>query len=54
MEARITAKTVEIFHRGKLVAAQAQQPAPVLKYRRPVDRRTRPQRWRDAVAAQPP
>jgi hypothetical protein len=30
---------------------QAQQPAPVLKYRRPADdRRTRPQRWRDAVA----
>ena len=29
---------------------QAQQPAPVLRYRRPADRRTRPQRWRDAVA----
>jgi hypothetical protein len=29
---------------------QAHQPAPVLRYRRPADRRTRPQRWRDAVA----
>ena len=29
---------------------RAQQPAPVLRYRRPADRRTRPQRWRDAVA----
>jgi hypothetical protein len=29
---------------------QAQQPAPVLRYRRPANRRTRPQRWRDAVA----
>ncbi len=29
---------------------QAQQPAPVIRYRRPNDRRTRPQRWRDAVA----
>jgi hypothetical protein len=29
---------------------QAQQPAPVLRYRRPADRRTRPQRWREAVA----
>jgi hypothetical protein len=28
---------------------QAQQPTPVLRYRRPADRRTRPQRWRDAV-----
>lgn len=28
---------------------QAQQPAPVLRDRRPADRRTRPQRWRDAV-----
>ena len=24
--------------------------APVIRYRRPADRRTRPQRWRDAVA----
>jgi hypothetical protein len=29
---------------------QAQQPAPVLRYRRPADQRSRPQRWRDAVA----
>ena len=29
---------------------QAQQPAPIIRYRRPADRRTRPQRWRDAVA----
>ena len=29
---------------------QAQQPALVLRYRRPADRRTRPQRWREAVA----
>lgn len=29
---------------------QAQQPAPIVRYRRPTDRRTRPQRWRDAVA----
>ena len=29
---------------------QAQQPAPTIRYRRPTDRRTRPQRWRDAVA----
>ena len=29
---------------------QAQQPAPIVRYRRPADRRTRPQRWRDAVA----
>jgi hypothetical protein len=28
----------------------ANQPAPVIRYRRPKDRRTRPQRWRDAVA----
>jgi hypothetical protein len=29
---------------------QAQQPAPIIRYRRSADRRTRPQRWRDAVA----
>jgi len=29
---------------------QAQQPAPIVRYRRPADRRTRPRRWRDAVA----
>ena len=29
---------------------QAQQPTPVVRYRRPADRRTRPQRWRNAVA----
>jgi hypothetical protein len=29
---------------------QAQQPTPIVRYRRPTDRRTRPQRWRDAVA----
>ena len=29
---------------------QAQQPATIVRYRRPADRRTRPQRWRDAVA----
>jgi len=29
---------------------QAQQPTPIVRYRRPADRRTRPQRWRDAVA----
>ena len=29
---------------------EADQPAPVVRYRRPVDRRTRPQRWNDAVA----
>ena len=29
---------------------QAQQAAPVVRYRRPADRRTRPQRWHDAVA----
>src|SRR5437764_1367338 len=29
---------------------QAQQGAPMIRYRRPADRRTRPQRWQDAVA----
>jgi hypothetical protein len=29
---------------------QAGQPTPRIRYRRPTDRRTRPQRWRDAVA----
>lgn len=29
---------------------QAQQAAPVIRYRRPTDRRTRPQRWHAAVA----
>ena len=29
---------------------QANQPAPVVRYRRPVDRRSRLQRWNDAVA----
>lgn len=29
---------------------QAQQATPIVRYRRPNDRRTRPQRWRDAVA----
>jgi hypothetical protein len=29
---------------------QNQQPAPIIRYRRPNDRRTRPQRLRDAVA----
>jgi hypothetical protein len=28
---------------------QAQQAAPAIRYRRPADRRTRPQRWNDAV-----
>ena len=27
----------------------AEMPAPVIRYRRPADRRTRPQRWEDAV-----
>ena len=30
---------------------QAGQADPAIRYRRPADRRTRPQRWRDAVAA---
>ena len=29
---------------------QAEAPAPTVRYRRPADRRTRPQRWHDAVA----
>ncbi len=29
---------------------QAQQASPVVRYRRPADRRSRPQRWHDAVA----
>ena len=29
---------------------QAEQPPPVVRYRRPTDRRARPQRWRAAVA----
>ena len=29
---------------------QAQQPPPLVRYRRPADRRSRPQRWSDAVA----
>jgi hypothetical protein len=29
---------------------QADQPTPVVRYRRPVDRRSRLQRWHDAVA----
>ena len=29
---------------------QALQAAPTIRYRRPVDRRSRPQRWHDAVA----
>ncbi len=28
---------------------QADAPAPAVRYRRPADRRSRPQRWRDAV-----
>jgi hypothetical protein len=28
----------------------AEQAAPVIRFRRPADRRSRPQRWRDAVA----
>jgi len=31
------------------VRHQAKKPAPVIRYRRPADRRTRPQRWSDAV-----
>ncbi len=31
-------------------AKRAQEAAPVVRYRRPADRRSRPQRWRDAVA----
>jgi hypothetical protein len=29
---------------------QAEQPPPLLRYRRPTDRRSRAQRWREAVA----
>ena len=29
---------------------QAEQASPLIRYRRPADRRARPQRWRDAVA----
>jgi hypothetical protein len=29
---------------------QAEQPSPLLRYRRPTDRRSRAQRWREAVA----
>src|SRR3954453_19681330 len=28
---------------------QAEKPKPVIRYRRPADRRTRPQRWNDAI-----
>jgi hypothetical protein len=31
-------------------ARRAEQAGPAIRYRRPVDRRTRPQRWHDAVA----
>ena len=31
-------------------ARKAEQAGPTIRYRRPADRRTRPQRWRDAVA----
>ena len=31
-------------------ARQAEQAGATIRYRRPADRRTRPQRWRDAVA----
>lgn len=31
-------------------ARRAEQAASAIRYRRPVDRRTRPQRWHDAVA----
>ncbi len=31
-------------------ARQAEQTGSIIRYRRPADRRTRPQRWRDAVA----
>ncbi len=31
-------------------ARQAEQAGSTIRYRRPADRRTRPQRWRDAVA----
>jgi hypothetical protein len=29
---------------------QGEQPLPLVRYRRPADRRSRPQRWHDAVA----
>jgi hypothetical protein len=29
---------------------ESEKPRPVVRYRRPVDRRTRPQRWNDAAA----
>jgi hypothetical protein len=32
------------------VRHEGSKPAPVVRYRRPADRRTRPQRWHDAVA----
>ena len=32
---------------------QAEQPLPLGRYRRPADRRSRPQRWHDAVAELP-
>lgn len=31
-------------------ARQAEKGSPISRYRRPADRRSRPQRWRDAVA----
>jgi len=31
-------------------ARQAEQAGSTIRYRRPADRRTRPQRWRDAIA----
>ena len=33
---------------------ETQQPAPVVRYRRPADRRTRAQRWHDTVAGLSP
>jgi hypothetical protein len=29
---------------------ESNKPAPVVRYRRPADRRTRPRRWKDAIA----
>jgi hypothetical protein len=45
-ETALTSAERQARYRARHLAAK---PAPVIRYRRPADRKTRPQRWRDAV-----
>jgi hypothetical protein len=49
VQALTTAERSSAYRERLKAAAEASKPAVVVRYRRPADKRSRPQRWADAV-----